>query len=315
MFQIHRVLVLFPADTDGRRLLREAAGDAAVTFAAEPDVEDSIVREADVIIGTPSQELLKKARSLKWLQLETAGADRYTAKGALPDGVILTTASGAYGLAVSEHIFAVLLEILKKMNLYAANQRARLWKDEGAVGTLYGARVLVVGLGDIGTSFAERAKAFGAHVAGVRRTPGEKPPCVDAVYRTAELNRLLPGADIVLDCLPNSAETRRFFSAERFALMKDGAVFLNCGRGKTVDTEALCDALEAGKLYGAGLDVVEPEPLPAGHRLWALPNVVLTPHVSGGFRLQETVRRVTELCAQNLRLAAEGRMPGRPVRK
>ncbi|WP_243122430.1 D-2-hydroxyacid dehydrogenase [Clostridium sp. KNHs216] len=184
---------------------------------------------------------------------------------------------GAYGLAVSEHMLAMLLEIIKRLHTYRDAQKLHVWKGQGKVKSIHGSTVLVLGMGDIGGEFAQKVKALGAYVIGLRRTVAEKPEYADEMHLTAELDSLLPRADIVALCLPATKETDHLFSRERLALLKEGAILLNVGRGTLIDTEALCDTLESGRLFGAGLDVTDPEPLPEGHRLWDIPNAVLLP--------------------------------------
>ena len=159
----------------------------------------------------------------------------------------------------------------------------------------------VLGLGDIGGEFAKRAKALGARVIGVRRTGTDKPDFVDELIHTDKLDEYLPQADCVAITLPGTTATKGMFDAERMAKMKDGAILLNVGRGMIVDTDALCAALENGKLAGAGVDVTDPEPLPADHPLWKMENAVITPHISGGYHLQETHDRIVRIMAENLK--------------
>lgn len=266
---------------------------------AEPVAEEDIAW-AEAILGNVKPELLKSAKNLKWLQTSSAGVEPYTRPGVMPQGASLTNATGAYGLAISEHMLGMLLAVFKKLELYRDAQLSGDWGDRGEVRTLLGATVLVLGMGDIGGSFARLCKAMGAYVIGLRRTDGSKPGYADEVHLTGELDELLPRADVVAVTLPGTPATRGMLSRERIGRMKQGAVVLNVGRGYVIDTEALCDALESGRLGGAGLDVTEPEPLPKGHRLWGLPTAVITPHVSGGYHLRETHERIVDIFAENL---------------
>ena len=145
------------------------------------------------------------------------------------------------------------------------------------------------------------AKALGAKVIGVRRTGTDKPDFVDELIHTDKLDEYLPQADCVAITLPGTTATKGMFDAERMAKMKDGAILLNVGRGMIVDTDALCAALKSGKLAGAGVDVTDPEPLPADHPLWKMENAVITPHISGGYHLQETHDRIVRIMAENLK--------------
>lgn len=272
---------------------------------AEPVTEEDMAW-AEAILGNVAPELLKKAPRLEWMQTSSAGVEPYLHPGLLRPETALTNATGAYGLAISEHMLGMLLMVFKKLELYRDAQRREDWASQGQVRTLLGSVVLAMGLGDIGGDFARLCKAMGAYVIGLRRTPGPKPAFVDELHLTGELDSLLPRADVVAVTLPGTPRTRGMLSRERIALMKEGAVLLNVGRGYVVDTEALCDALESGCLGGAGLDVTDPEPLPPGHRLWQLPTAVVTPHVSGGYHLWETHERIAAIFAENLRRFLHG---------
>ncbi len=319
------ILVTVPVSAAQREKLREAGKGAEIRYRLGEDLpsgrggalpfEDLLPAEglsvediawAQAILGNVEPVFLKQSPRLQWMQTSSAGVEPYVAPGVLPAGAALTNATGAYGLAISEHMLGMLLMIFKKLELYRDAQKEGLWASQGNVRSLYGATVLVLGMGDIGGSFGRLCKAMGARVIGVRRTPGAKPDYADEVCLTADLDRLLPQADVVAATLPGTPATRGMLGRDRIGNMKPGAVVLNVGRGYVVDTEALCDALESGHLGGAGLDVTDPEPLPQGHRLWRLPTAVVTPHVSGGYHLQETHNRIIEIFAENLRRFATG---------
>ena len=203
-------------------------------------------------------------------------------------------------------MMGVLLELMKKLALYRDNQFEGRWQDLGPVTSVYGANVLVVGMGDIGTSFARLCAAFSARVTGVRRRAGEKPDFVESIRTPADLDALLPEADVVFLSLPETPETIGLMSDQRIALMKETAYLLNCGRGSAVDQAALLRAVRAGKLAGAGLDVTTPEPLSQDHPLWREPRIVITPHVSGQYHLAETHNRIVALACRNLRALQSG---------
>lgn len=282
-----------------RALLEAAAPGAQFTYSSPQEATDEQLRAASILLGKVPPARLKDMPNLKWMQLESAGTDGY-AGDALPEGVLLTNSTGAYGLAISEHLLAMAMTLMKKFHLYGRNQQQALWQDEGEVRSIYGMQVLIVGLGDIGTEFAARCHALGAHVRGIRRIARPAPEGVEAVFGMASLDDLLPEADLVALCLPSTGETRQLFDKARFARMKKGAFLLNVGRGNVLDQEALYEALESGQLGGAGIDVTDPEPLPADHRLWHAPNLLLTPHVSGFWHLPETRERIVRQMAENL---------------
>ncbi len=296
-----KITCVIPTEAHHRAELEKAAAQKAeINYIDKSALTADALADSEVILGNVPTSLLSQCKKLKWLQLGSAGSDEYVAEGVLPKSCLLTNSSGAYGLAISEHMIGTLLEIYKKLNLYRDNQTNCLWRDEGRVETIEGKTVLIVGLGDIGGTFAMKMQALGAYTIGVRRTKQGRPPYIDELYTPEELDKLLPRADIVALSLPHTAQTERLFSRERIAMMKDNAVLINVGRGSAVDTEALCDALESGKLLGASVDVIDPEPLPPEHRIWKIKNAVITPHISGYFHLKETHDRIITIAAKNI---------------
>lgn len=245
----------------------------------KPTREDA--QWADIILGYMRARWIPDCPRLKWLQTSSAGVEYYLRPNTLPESVLLTNATGAYGPDIAEYMLGMLLTIQKNLALYRDAQGHQEWKPLGEVTSVYGSTVLILGMGDIGGEFARRCKALGAYIIAVRRKDTKKPDYVDELYLTEELDAVLPRADVVAIALPGTQRTAGMISRTRIETMKDGAILLNVGRGQIVDTEALCDALESGKLMGAGLDVVDPEPLPPEHRLWRIPTAVITPHISG----------------------------------
>jgi phosphoglycerate dehydrogenase-like enzyme len=302
----NNVLVLINLEDEHKKLFESAAPSAVFTYCSHDDATPEMFQEAEVIIGNPPVELIKGSKKLKWVQLQSAGADQYVNAGGLPEGTVLTNATGAYGLAISEYMLGVLLELIKKLHLYRDNQRQNHWKDEGEIRSVYNSTILIVGLGDIGSEFAKRTKALGAYTIGVRRADTSKPDYIDELSLMDKLDTLLPRADVVALSLPNTSETRHLFTADRIAKIKKGAILINVGRGSAIDTDALCDALQSGHLSGAALDVTDPEPLPADHILWSIESAVITPHVSGGYHLKETFERIVRISAENLRRYSSG---------
>lgn len=300
------VLVLIPLKDEQKARLEALGPDCrfCYTDGAKARIED--LRQANIIMGFPDPEKLKAAEKLEFLQLSSSGADAYVKPGVLRPGTVLTSVTGAYGQAVGEHAFAMTWELLKKLHLYRDDQAREIWGDRGTVGTLRGATVLVVGLGDIGMEYARLVKAVGARVIGVKRRPSACPDFVDELCLTEELDRVLPQADVICSVLPGTASTYHLFNADRFARMKPSAIFINCGRGTALDADALCDALDRGVIAAAGADVTEIEPLPAGHPLWKQPNMVLTPHISGGFHLPGTLERIVDICFANFEAYLKG---------
>lgn len=216
----------------------------------------------------------------------------------LPEDVILTNATGAYGPSVAEHMLAVLFSLQKKLHLYRDNQNQCEWQDEGGVMSLCGGTLLIVGLGDIGLYFARLMKNFDYHIIGIKRRPGQVPQDIDELHTMDDLDKLLPKADVVLSVLPDSKATRNIFNKDRFEKMKNTSILLNAGRGSAVNTEDLYEALIQGQIYGAGLDVTDPEPLQTQHKLWNVENVIITPHVAGDFHHPATLYRIVDIIAE-----------------
>ena len=304
-----KILVTLPLNERQKERLEMNFRHLKFCYCLKKDVTEEVIRDAEVILGNVDPALLKYAEELKWLQLNNAGTEGFC-DGSLPKEAVLTNATGAYGLAISEHMIGVLFELQKKLNLYARNQREHVWKSEGHVHVIQGSRVLVIGMGDIGTMFAQKMKALGCRTVGIKRHEGRKPEGVDDLYTLERLERELPKADIVAMSLPGNQDTYHMMNAERLALMKENAVLINVGRGITVDTDALVQALQEKRIAGACLDVTDPEPLPADHPLWDMENVILTPHISGGYALPETLEQILTICIENL----ECYMVKRPLR-
>ncbi len=301
------VTVLLPTEERHRRLLESSAPGFTFRYSTPEDVTQEELDQTDILIGNPPPQLLHASPRLQWLQCNSAGTEPFLKPGVLHPNTLLTNATGAYGLAISEHMLGMLLEIFKKLHLYRDAQHLHQWQSLGRVRSIEGSTVLVLGMGDIGGEFGRRVKALGARVIGVRRTDTRCPDYADEVHLTADLDQLLPLADVVAVTLPGTKETAGLLDRRRIGLMKPGAVVLNVGRGIIIDTEALCDALESGQLGGAGLDVTDPEPLPPDHRLWEIPNAVITPHISGFYHLPETLERIIQISASNLQAFAQGK--------
>lgn len=266
-----------------------------------PQPVPSQLAQATVILGCPPVPDVAALKHLKWLQAWSAGVDAYLAPGCLPEGAMLTTSVGAYGPSVAEHTFAMALTLMKQLPQYQDQQRARLWQDRGTVQTFHGAQVLVVGAGDIGGCFASMCHAMGSHTIGLKRSVCAPPPGFDEIASIAQLDALLPQADVVALFLPHTPETHHLLDARRLGLMKKGAILVNGGRGPLVDPDALLEALGTGALGGAGLDVTEPEPLPSDSPLWAQENLLITPHVAGGLHNPGTRERIVAIALENLK--------------
>lgn len=295
-----KVLVVIPVQERHKEKLEKAGLGCRFTYSSPKQVTESMIAEAEIIIGNVPASKIKASDKLELLQLNSAGADQYIKSGILNDRTILTNATGAYSKAVAEHMFAMMFMLQKKLHLYRDAQARAEWTDEGTVCSITDATVLVVGLGDIGLHFARMAKALGAYTIGVKRRASECPEGVDELYTTDQLDEVLPRADVIVSFLPGTKATYHMYTKERFELMKKNAIFLNGGRGNAVDSDVLYEAIIQHQIAAAGVDVTEPEPLPAAHPLWGLANVMITPHISGQYHLPETFERIVNISADNL---------------
>jgi len=255
-----------------------------------------IAKDCEIFFGHAIPEVLKSAKSLKWLHTQYAGVDGVLKpEVGLAEDVILTNSAGTFGIAISEYLVVVTLMLMRHMRMYMQQQQQHEWKQGGAIRSLYRSNVTVVGLGDIGSNFAQRCRSMGATVCGVVRTNRKSlPDCVDSLYTIDQLDDAIKDADVVALCLPGTTETAHLFDKARMLKMKKNALIINVGRGSAIDQEALVELLENGHLGGAGLDVTTPEPLPAESKLWDMPNVIITPHISGNYTLALTVELILE---------------------
>lgn len=301
MSEALQILVSLPMNEEQKKRIASAAQGAEVYFAPQGEVTDEMLMKAQVVFGNLPADMLKKAMNLKWLQLNSAGADAYTKPGALAPSVLLTNAVGAYGLTVSEHMLSLLFAMNRRLMEYDRNQQKNLWQSMGQVKSVEGSVILILGLGNIGGDFARKVKALGAYTIGVRRNTADCPDYVDEMHPLSELDALLPRADVVAIALPLTDETKGMMNEERLLKMKKDALLINVGRGPIVDTKALIRVMNAGHLGGVALDVTDPEPLPFDHPLWQQERVIITPHVAGSFYLPETKNRVITVFLENLR--------------
>lgn len=300
------ILVLIPVNESHKSYLESKAPESKFSYSRPHSVTKEQIEQAHIIIGNPPLNLLQCPKNLEWLQLQSAGADTYAKKEIIGENTVLTNSTGAYGLAVAEHMIGLVFMLYKKLHLYRDEQKRENWNHLGQVKSIEKAKVLVIGAGDIGGEFAKRMKRLGAYTVGVRRTQVAKPEWLEEVYLMEHLDKLLPQADIIALSLPQTKETYRLIDQKKINLMKQDAIVINVGRGSSIDTEALCEALENKKLLGVGLDVTDPEPLPKEHRLWQMDNAIITPHVSGGYSLPETLDCIVKIAGENLEAYQRG---------
>lgn len=279
--------------------LRELFKEHRFVWYRDPDFNDALLAQAEVILGNPKAEQLRLASRLVWMQTMTAGVDVYLAKGLLGDAVQLTNCSGSFGLAIAELMVVQLGMLLKKMHLYQRNQLQGLWRDEGQMQSFQKLKVLIVGLGNLGDTFGRKLHALGCAVSGMRREVGHREDYLEALYSVDSLPDVIGEFDVVASFLPKTPQTYHLFNLEMLSKMKRSAYLLNAGRGDAIALDDLVQALKDSLIGGAALDVVEFEPLPREHPLWRFPNVIITPHAAGWFNLKQTYDAVYEIVYEN----------------
>ena len=286
------------SQSPGVQFLRASSGAEAKALAPK----------ADAVVGTCSAEILGAGKSIRWVQVISAGVEDCVRVPAMRDrDVLLTNMQRILGPVIAEHVIALTFGLTRGLNEFVSAQAEHQWRREptaGRMSVIQGKTMLVVGLGGIGTEIARRADALGMKVIATRASGRSGPNFVSYVGLPDELHKLAAQADIVVNATPLTPETTNLFDAAFFGKMKSTAHFINIGRGKSVDTDALVDALSKGRIAGAGLDVTEPEPLPADHALWRLPNVIITPHVSSVSDMGLTARY--EVAKENVRRYVNG---------
>ncbi len=297
------ILNLLPLNEAEKAEFEAIAPEAEHIYSGRRKVTPEQMARATVMFGWPRAKDLPGAKNLKWFQTMWAGSDEYL--DFMPEGAALTSSAGSNSRSVAEHMFACTLSLCRRLPTYRDSQRAHVWEDEGAMKTLLEATVLVVGAGNIGSTYADMCRKLGAKTIGLKRNAAPVAG-FDEVYSVDMLDELLPKADVVALVMPHNPQSVGLMSAERIAKMKDDAILISSGRGSVLDQDALAKAMQEGKLWGAALDVTEPEPLPADHPLWDIPNLILTPHVAGGMRLEITRRACIQMAQDNLKRYLKG---------
>lgn len=327
-------LLIHPA-VDAERLarIREAAGQMAVVNAAADSEALAAIADADAFFGKLTPPLLRAAGRLHWVQSPTASLEHYLFPELVEHPCVLTNMRGLFSDVIADHVFGFILCFARNFHRYIRNQAAARWEPAGGeaerVGFATGPGVVsaidcahlhladctlgVVGLGAIGTEVARRGLAFGMRVVAVDPLQEQAPDGVAALWKPDDLTRLLGESDFVVIAAPHTPQTARMFRREQLRQMKRTAYLINIGRGAIVDLGDLVEALRAGDIAGAGLDVFETEPLPAEHPLWRMENVILTPHVAGySPRIAE---RHLAVLLDNIRRFVRGEPPRNVVNK
>jgi phosphoglycerate dehydrogenase-like enzyme len=252
--------------------------------------------------------VLKAAEHLAWIQWPAAGVEHCVQQPLLHERApLVTNLQRTMGPSIAEHVIAMMLALSRHFDEFYRQQSQAHWASDDSAPELEdvgGKTVLVAGLGGIGTEVARRAHALGMRVVATRASGHEGPDFVSYVGLPDELPKLAREADFVVNCLPLTPETTGIYNKEFFALMKHSAYFISIGRGKSTVTADLTAALTQGTIAGAGLDVVDPEPLPSDSALWHAPHLILTPHISANTAVADQTRNAVLL--ENLRRYVAG---------
>jgi D-2-hydroxyacid dehydrogenase (NADP+) len=293
------IILRFALDEPYLTTLRETFPDVDLPVCATPDELAAAIGTADALIGGGALDaaLLDAAPRLRWLQLPVAGVDALDLTPLVARDIVVTTFSGVTAPNIAEHVMMMMFAFARNIRLLLRQQDRHVWRDgdapsdprlRGASRTTFppvfelgGQTLGVVGLGAIGDALAQKAHGIGMRVVATRRRTGTPPGHIARLYAPDALADLLAEADHVALCLPLTDETRGLIGARELGQMRSSAYLYNTGRGALVDQDALIEALRAGTIAGAGLDVTTPEPLPADSPLWDLPNVLMTAHTSG----------------------------------
>lgn len=309
-------LIYPPLSPSELEQVRSVSPELEIVNALTEEEALAAVPQAVGMYGNLSKEMLARAESLRWLQTPIAGLEHYMYPELAESGVVVSNMAKIYGDMIADHAFCFILMFARGIHLYMRRQIRGEWQKGTPVRHLGDCTLGVIGLGGIGSELARRGKAHDMRVIAVDARPNEELGSsleLDALWSQDRLNELLREADFAVSCVPQTPETVGLIGAEELAQMKSSAYLINISRGVVVKLEALVEALESGWIAGAALDVYETEPLPVGHPLWRMENVILTPHVAAD-NPHVPQRRIDTL-VDNLRRYLAGEEPRNIVDK
>ena len=298
--------VIYPTlDEEGLAEVQAAAPQVEVLNVADEDEALEVIGDAEAMYGRITPALLRKAQPLSWVQDRGVGPQENTFPELVESDITLTTMRGIWSDYIADHAMAFVLMLARGMHLYLRRQSEGRWDREPApVVHLADQTLGIIGLGGIGAEVARRAAACQMRVIAVDVRKRERPAFVSELWGLERLPDLLAESGFVVVCVPHTPETVRLISTRQLELMKESAYLINVTRGVVVDLDALTKALQRGEIAGAGMDVFEIEPLPSGHPLWAMENVIITPHRAGvGLHGRE---RQLQVVKENLRRFVAG---------
>ena len=294
------------SEADRANILEAAGPDSRIVEAKDPATQRRELPDTDIIFGRVHRDLFSLAPKLRLYHSIGAGVDNILTTELANSDVPLASEKGDVGIHLSEHAFALLLGLTRGLHTairtpdYELREPIRVHQRE-----LYEQTMGIVGFGGTGRAVAKRAVGFGMRVVGVDIEDVAPEPGVEAIWKAERLSDLLGASDVVVICLPLTKATHHLFTRERFAQMQRHAIIINVTRGEIIRGEDVLAAVNEGLIWGAGLDVTDPEPLPKDHPLWRHPRVIVTPHTAGGS--PRRAGRVIATFCENLRRLNDGR--------
>ena len=296
---------------DHKKRITDTAAAAGFTphfFTLDQRAEaEACLQHCEVLYAHDVPLLRAAPETLKWYCCSFAGVDPYCKDGVFRNPDCILTNSNVYGVTIAEHVVMVTLMLLRRMPEYEEIVRNRSWSNQLPIRSIRDNEFTILGTGNIGVNVAERVRGMGAaKITGLSRS-GKPHPAFDEVHPIADLDKVLPGTKILVMALPGTAETIHILNRARIALLPKDAYVINVGRGTAVEQEPLIEALNSGRIAGAALDVMDPEPLPKDHPLWSAKNLILTPHVSGNMTLGYTCDTNVAMFCEDLKNYAAGK--------
>ncbi len=268
------------------------------------------IRDADAFVGEPTPEMVRAGKNLKWVQIMAAGVERALYLSGTNDlrdsNIVVTNNRIVQGPEIADHAMALLLTLSRGLNHFIADDKSETWNPRNYHGIeLNGKTAVIIGVGGIGQQIATRAWAFGMNVIGVDPQDYPMSPFIKRMVKPDQLDDVLPEADVLFISAPHTEKSHKMVGAKEFALLKKGSYFVAVSRGGVYDMNGLVKALDEQRLAGAGVDVVDPEPLPKGHPLWKFENAIITPHIAG--RSDRDHARMVNTVKENVARFADGR--------
>jgi len=307
--QLKKILVM-GASPEIVKDLQSAAGSGGTVVPVTNQTIAKEIADADALIGTITPEWVRAGKKLKWVQIRSAGSEgvlHLSSSTDLRDSqIVLTNNQIVQGPEIADHAMAMLLSLTRKLPHYAANKQKEFWERGGFDGIeLQTKNAVIIGVGGIGMQIAQRAWAHGMNVVGVDPEDIPYSPFIKNVVKPDRLDEVIPTADVVFVSAPHTPESHKMVGPKQFDMMKKNSYFIAVSRGGLYDLDALVKALDSKRLAGAGVDVTDPEPLPAGHPLWKFPNAIITPHIAG--RSDLDAGRMNATIRENVKRFVEGK--------